>query len=405
MRRVGFVLALIICVGLTAAQADTYRYLLVGDSWTQAEHSYGSINSLMDDWGLYEWASKGDVTAIGGTTADWWTYNLYLIGNELAANSTIDVVYMHLGGNDFLGGWHASMTPAQEEVLWAAIVADLEVVIDYCIAQRTGLRVLLSGYDYLNFVETLSDEGAMALWLLLGSPSANRINWALINLGAEKRDLCLDTTNAHYEQNWGLMQYVFGYPSLSIPPGYWPAPGTEPNYNPWPGGNPDYPSPPEAMGNGGKDPIHLNATGYYYIIWNSAAHFLVPWLGQACFPSPAHGATGVDVNADLSWGACPGATAHDVYFGTGGEYRGRTTYTTYDPGTMAGDTTYYWRIDEVFGTEVVTGLWWNFKTAKVDCGAEASYGTAGGSGAKALLPLIPVLLALGVWFVRKRVTA
>jgi len=90
--------------------------------------------------------------------------------------------------------------------------------------------------------------------------------------------------------------------------------------------------------------------------------------GQAANPSPANGATAVSVNADLSWSAGSGATSYDVYFGQdstpdSGEFQGNQTGTTFDPGTLANDTTYYWRIDSVNAAGTTTGNVWSFTTA------------------------------------------
>ncbi|MHC4738551.1 MAG: beta strand repeat-containing protein, partial [Planctomycetota bacterium] len=86
--------------------------------------------------------------------------------------------------------------------------------------------------------------------------------------------------------------------------------------------------------------------------------------GQATNPSPAHSATNVDINADLSWTAGSGSTSSDVYFGTSspGTFQGNQTATTFDPGTMANDTNYYWRIDEVNAEGTTTGNVWSFTT-------------------------------------------
>jgi len=83
-------------------------------------------------------------------------------------------------------------------------------------------------------------------------------------------------------------------------------------------------------------------------------------------PSPADGATGVSTWADLSWTGMPGATSHDVYFGTvsPGTFQTNTTELTFDPGELGQSTTYYWRIDEITGSGTVTGGVWSFKTAR-----------------------------------------
>ena len=83
-------------------------------------------------------------------------------------------------------------------------------------------------------------------------------------------------------------------------------------------------------------------------------------------PNPADGATQAAVDADLSWTAGTGAVSHDVYFGTAQPpvFVQNQMGTTYDPGLLLPNTTYYWQIDErdsVGG--VVTGAVWSFTTA------------------------------------------
>ncbi|HIJ65617.1 MAG TPA: hypothetical protein HPP77_06645 [Candidatus Hydrogenedentes bacterium] len=360
------IVSLMVVAGAAFAHPHEYKTLLLGDSWAQAERDYSTFYTCWDFCGLYSWAPRGDYTAIGGTTAWWWALpaQLAVINNELAAFPSIDQVHVHLSGNDFLGGWNAAMTPEQENALFAAINVNCDIIIEDILNQRPNVKCAWGGYDYLNFVETLGNPSAMALWLLLGAPTPNRLNWALINMGYGTRVKCEEhAPRAQYVQNWGLMQWWFGYPGLGVPPGFWPAPGQAPGYNPWPGGNPDFPSPPEAMGSNGQDPIHLNATGYLFIGWNALTACLIDWTRQAWGPTPAMDATNVPRNQDLFWVPNASAVAHDVYFGTGGEYRGRTTATTYDTGWMAGNTHYWWKIDEVYGdSSVQGGWWWHFKT-------------------------------------------
>lgn len=85
-------------------------------------------------------------------------------------------------------------------------------------------------------------------------------------------------------------------------------------------------------------------------------------VGQASVPYPANTATVVDLGVKLSWSAACGATSHDVHFGTTNPPppAGNQSGTIFDPGRLASGTTYYWRIDEVGGAEVVTGTLWSF---------------------------------------------
>jgi hypothetical protein len=100
---------------------------------------------------------------------------------------------------------------------------------------------------------------------------------------------------------------------------------------------------------------------------------------RASSPSPANGIVGVRLASTiLTWSAGDFAASHDVYFGTdpnavknatttSPEYKGSRTLAnaSYDPGKVAWNTTYYWRIDEVNNTNANSpwkGSLWSFTT-------------------------------------------
>jgi hypothetical protein len=87
-------------------------------------------------------------------------------------------------------------------------------------------------------------------------------------------------------------------------------------------------------------------------------------LFKASEPNPADGAVSVNITADLSWTAGHDALSHDVYFGTGSTppFIGNQTSQTFNPGTMAYSTKYYWRIDEVNDSDKTAGDIWTFTT-------------------------------------------
>lgn len=87
--------------------------------------------------------------------------------------------------------------------------------------------------------------------------------------------------------------------------------------------------------------------------------------GQATNPNPGDGANNIGLNPTLSWTAGPLAESHNVYFGTSspGTLQGNQTATTFNPETLTANTTYYWRVDEVVGSDVITGNVWSFTTA------------------------------------------
>jgi hypothetical protein len=100
-------------------------------------------------------------------------------------------------------------------------------------------------------------------------------------------------------------------------------------------------------------------------------------------PRPWDGREGVAVETDLAWTAGMNAIAHDIYFGADrtavmagdtGTFRGKVTERTWDPGTLAENTTYYWRIDEHDLAGLVhPGPVWSFKTVGPGIGVRAQY--------------------------------
>ncbi len=94
------------------------------------------------------------------------------------------------------------------------------------------------------------------------------------------------------------------------------------------------------------------------------------WLPEltAFNPVPAEGEPFEDPNTDLSWALGFKGIFSNVYVGTdSNEVAGATggpphLETTYDPGPLALDTNYYWRVDTFDGQQVVPGPLWSFKT-------------------------------------------
>ena len=106
----------------------------------------------------------------------------------------------------------------------------------------------------------------------------------------------------------------------------------------------------------------------------AALSFLVNAYG----PSPANGTVGVKLQSPLTWKPGEFAASHEVYFGTDAdavanatkaspEYKGNKQLgdESLDPGMLAFDTTYYWRVDEIDNTNPDSpwvGNVWSFST-------------------------------------------
>jgi mannan endo-1,4-beta-mannosidase len=100
-------------------------------------------------------------------------------------------------------------------------------------------------------------------------------------------------------------------------------------------------------------------------------------------PQPWNGLDGVAVNADLAWTSGTLAVYHYIYFGAdraaveAGDpsvFKGKELVTSFDPGPLAENTVYYWRIDEQDVTwTVYAGPVWSFKTLGPGLGVQAEY--------------------------------
>ena len=97
----------------------------------------------------------------------------------------------------------------------------------------------------------------------------------------------------------------------------------------------------------------------------------------ACYPVPVDRAKNVPTDAVLSWSPGCYADKHIVYFSTDiadvktdatadGEPPQPQDANTFDPGGLELGETYFWRIDEVYESDVWPGRVWSFTTATTD---------------------------------------
>ncbi|MBN2592037.1 MAG: hypothetical protein JXA81_00915 [Sedimentisphaerales bacterium] len=119
------------------------------------------------------------------------------------------------------------------------------------------------------------------------------------------------------------------------------------------------------------DEVQADGTKHTGKVWS----FTVP-PKTAYNPSPGDGAMFVDVGTILEWSAGYGSKLHNVYFGDDfdviNDAAGAPPYpnTTFNPGPLEFDKTYYWRIDEyVDPLNIYKGNVWSFSTTLPGLGA------------------------------------
>jgi hypothetical protein len=114
------------------------------------------------------------------------------------------------------------------------------------------------------------------------------------------------------------------------------------------------------------DEIAADGTKYEGDVWS----FTIP-PKTAYRPLPADGAKFIDPDGTLSWMTGFGAVYDDLYFGdnradveagTGDTAKGMVYTTSFAPGTLELDKTYYWRVDAYDGAVTHQGEVWSFRT-------------------------------------------
>ena len=117
-----------------------------------------------------------------------------------------------------------------------------------------------------------------------------------------------------------------------------------------------------------------------------------PWKGpvwsfsipskKAYEPDPADGIKFVEPDTKLGWTAGFGAKMHYLYFGdnsadveagSGSTNKGLIVGSSFDPGTLEREKTYYWRVDAFDGEITYTGDLWSFTIAGETGGLKAEY--------------------------------
>lgn len=129
---------------------------------------------------------------------------------------------------------------------------------------------------------------------------------------------------------------------------------------------------PSALGYSTDYYWKVNASGIYGIasgtLWSFTTVTQPPPPAAPTNPSPADASSGVSSEGiTLSWDAGASATSYAVYFGTDStpdstEFKGNQAGLTYNPGTLAWLTTYYWQIGSINAFGTTSGSIWSFTT-------------------------------------------
>ena len=100
-----------------------------------------------------------------------------------------------------------------------------------------------------------------------------------------------------------------------------------------------------------------------------------PQFDAASGPTPTNGAANVSPSPLLTWVAGSNSTAHRVYFDTdpAPAFIRQQTNDLVTLSNLALNTTYYWRVDEVTTSGIVTGQVWSFTVSAIPAATNAVY--------------------------------
>ncbi len=158
-----------------------------------------------------------------------------------------------------LATWNTQMSTAQEDKIIGDISRHIYKILEYCLSIREDIVIVICGYDYLNFKDTVVEgqiDGNSILWRKLGCPSVEQMNKILIKLGKSIEIIANHYDRVSYVNNFGLMQFYFlGTDDRELK-----------DYKVF--GKVDFPSPVNSLGGEGKDSIHLNKKGYEILCMN-----------------------------------------------------------------------------------------------------------------------------------------
>lgn len=270
-----FTIALLMALALVslsaAAQAAPTRLLLIGDSWATLLAHHQVFDRVLNESGLPQYRSAG-LHMPGSEAAQWNSpFGKFFVGISLLFLPDVKVVVVSLGGNDLIDKYRVGTKPAVFEGQIAEVQEDLASIVDFITGVRKDVQVVLIGYDYPNFVESVESgflfDYNRERWEKANEPLPEESNAALAALSLAQYNLAAERERVHFVNNMGLMQYVFGYPRFYIQPGSLPPPSQDPESDTFMGGDPTLASPPEAMLQlaGIVDSIHLNELGYVWI--------------------------------------------------------------------------------------------------------------------------------------------
>ncbi|MCG8671580.1 MAG: SGNH/GDSL hydrolase family protein [Pseudomonadales bacterium] len=262
------------------------RVLVMGDSWASFIHWSGALQKVVNQYqaehaGSYDFHLR--YLQLPGTKAYQWnsSWGRFLTYWKLRKQEPVDVVILSLGGNDFIELVDKHQMPSEQKRTFQEITNNIQGVIDQLQQWSPGVRILLLGYDYPNFEESLENwlvgDPDRGYWKSLGRPDTVEANRLITDFEEYKFQLAEQMQHVQYVNNLGLMQSIYGLPKHGIPADELLEPSSVDFV---PGGDINFASPAVGMLTlpGHVDSIHLSLEGYRLAMDRLLTDFLLPLL-------------------------------------------------------------------------------------------------------------------------------
>jgi hypothetical protein len=284
-----FIAATALASTQATTQARTPKIILAGDSWSRLPCLFKSAEKAFKRKNLALEILECSKTSQVGAHANWWIKKknfqkvIQLLQQDLAKpEPEIEIIYLSLGGNDFLADWHKLMTRDEEGAVIAHIREKIREIILAFHAVNPNVKILISGYDYGHSMANHPIKPYRDTHIGMGEPTIFEMQSAMVRF-AEGMAQLASLPNVAYMHHYGLMHYYFGVPSLGVPSRTTLPPELiSPITNPLGfGGMMEAENFAGSMLRIGQmliDPIHLSPTGYRYVFEHAVDTYLRQWL-------------------------------------------------------------------------------------------------------------------------------
>lgn len=196
------------------------RILIIGDSWAETIWRSKALDTVLQENGFQPGLTEGGegsktqgtLTAIGGSRADQWAQN-YLdwqgrIKTLIDKTPSVSIIHLIIGGNDFLNTVTKSnimeLSPSLRDHQWEIIRSNIQKLVDYCLALKPDLKVLICDYDYLNINNARKIYGYD-----FGGMSQKQFNVAFVELSLKKKAIADANDRCFYIENWGVLNKFY----------------------------------------------------------------------------------------------------------------------------------------------------------------------------------------------------